>query len=190
MKERGSRFIARAVPVGSTSDAATEIGRLKRLEYDATHHCSAYRIGANAELCRSNDDGEPSGTAGAPILRQIESAGLTNTLVVVTRYYGGTKLGTGGLIRAYGASAEAVLKDAATELITRRNPFLLEFDYADTSPAMFTIQQFDAVIKSTKYDEKTRMEVLVKRSEATEFAKMFTNALGGRGSISTREEGI
>ena len=71
IKEKGSRFIARAIPVESTPEAATEISLLKRMEHDATHHCSAYRIGQNAEAIRSNDDGEPSGTAGAPILRQI-----------------------------------------------------------------------------------------------------------------------
>ncbi len=190
IKEKGSRFIARAVPVGSTSEVATEISRLRRLEYDATHHCSAYRVGESAELSRSVDDGEPSGTAGAPILRQIESAELTNTLVVVTRYYGGTKLGTGGLIRAYGAAAEAVLKGAGKELVTRRTPLSLVFDYADTSPAMFTIQQFDAVITTTKYDEKTRIEVHVKRSEAAAFSKTFTNALGGRGEILTLNQDL
>jgi uncharacterized YigZ family protein len=183
IKEKGSRFISRAIPVGSTQAVATEMSQLRRLEYDATHHCSAFRIGENAELSRSNDDGEPSGTAGAPILRQIESAELTNTLVVVTRYYGGTKLGTGGLIRAYGAAAEAVLQDAEKEIITKRLPFLMEFDYADTSPAMFTINQFDAAIVSTDYDEKTKIEVHVKRSEAVAFEKMFTNALSGRGYI-------
>lgn len=183
IKEKGSRFIARAIPVKSTSAAATEISRLRRLEYGATHHCSAYRIGERAEFCRSNDDGEPSGTAGAPILRQIEASGLTNTLIVVTRYFGGTKLGTGGLIRAYGSAAEAVLRDAGTDLVTRRTRFLLVFDYADTSPVMFTITQCDATIKSTKYGDRTRIEVHVKCSEAKKFEEMFTNALGGRGTI-------
>lgn len=183
LSDRGSRFIARAFPVESVEHSRTVIEELRRQEHDATHHCSAYRIGENAEFVRSNDDGEPSGTAGVPILRQIESVELTNTLVVVTRYYGGTKLGTGGLIRAYGGCAESVLKGASLKRIVRRTSFHLVFDYADTSPAMHTIQQYDAVIASTVYGEQTQMVVLVRRSECTVFKSSFINALGGRGSV-------
>ncbi|TDI76186.1 MAG: DUF1949 domain-containing protein [Bacteroidetes bacterium] len=183
IKEKGSRFISRAIPVTTREQASVELALLKKKEYDATHHCSAYRIGPTGELYRSSDDGEPSGTAGVPILRQIESAGITDTLVVVTRYYGGTKLGTGGLIRAYGDAAAAVLRSASTERITHRESVKISFDYADTSPAMFTIQQFDAKVGATEYGDLTVIEVLVKRSEAEAFRQLFINALSGRGKL-------
>jgi uncharacterized YigZ family protein len=183
IREKGSRFIARAIPVKSSSDAVQYLEQLKKREYDATHHCTAFRIGRDASEVRFNDDGEPSGTAGAPILRQIESAELTDTLVVVTRYYGGTKLGTGGLIRAYGAAAEAVLSTAVTEIVTRRIRFLLTFEYDDTSPAMHAIQQFDTIVAASRYGEKTFIEVDVRLSEAEQFERSFVDGLGGRGTV-------
>jgi uncharacterized YigZ family protein len=183
LKEKGSKFIARAIPVRSVEESTVELALLRKREYDATHHCMAYRIGPAGEVFRSIDDGEPSGTAGIPILRQIEAVGLTNILIVVTRYYGGTKLGTGGLIRAYGDVAGLVLKDAKTESITRRESIRISFDYADTSPAMFTIQQYDARIGETEYGERTEIQVLVKLSDGRAFRKAFTNALAGRGEI-------
>ena len=109
IKVKGSRFLAEAVPVADEAVAEAALATIRKREYNATHHCTAYRIGPAADLFRFNDDGEPSGTAGQPILRQIEGRELTNTLVVVTRYYGGTKLGTGGLIRAYGEAASLAL---------------------------------------------------------------------------------
>lgn len=105
IKVDGSRFLAEAIPVDSRATVASEIEAIREREHKATHHCTAYRLGRDGADARSNDDGEPTGTAGPPILRQIEARDLTNTLVVVTRYYGGTKLGTGGLVRAYGDAA-------------------------------------------------------------------------------------
>src|SRR5690606_11612852 len=109
LREKGSRFIAEVFPVETEEEAAAAIEAVRRREHAATHHCTAYRLGPEGELFRASDDGEPSGTAGLPILRQIEARGLTNTLVVVTRYFGGTKLGRGGLIRAYGEAAARAL---------------------------------------------------------------------------------
>ena len=114
IKIKGSRFIAEAMPVARVEAAEKEIAAVCKREFNATHHCTAYRIGPNGDVFRYNDDGEPSGTAGIPILRQIDGRSLTDTLVVVTRYFGGTKLGTGGLIRAYGDAARQVLETAST----------------------------------------------------------------------------
>jgi uncharacterized YigZ family protein len=182
-----SRFIAEAIPVESEDDARAELEQIRKREYNASHHCWAYRIGQNGETFRYSDDGEPNNTAGAPIFRQIEGRSLTNTLVVVTRYYGGTNLGTGGLIRAYGEAAGLALDDApAVERILRQR-VSLRFNYDDTSPAMHTIAQFDAPILETNYSEVTEIIVAVRRAALDALTAAFTSALAGRGTIEMRE---
>ncbi|HMB89977.1 MAG TPA: YigZ family protein, partial [Rhodothermales bacterium] len=188
IKMKGSRFLAEALPAADEAAAEAAISAIRKREYNATHHCTAYRIGPAADLFRFNDDGEPSGTAGQPILRQIEGRELTNTLVVVTRYYGGTKLGTGGLIRAYGEAASLALDASPVQQCILRERLRLHFGYDDTSPAMHTISQFDAKIQETHYSDATEMIVGVRRSQVDGFRDLFTNALSGRGSI-TRVEG-
>jgi uncharacterized YigZ family protein len=188
MKVKGSRFLAEAVPVPTAEAAEAHIEAVRKRQYSATHHCTAYRVGAKGQTFRYNDDGEPSGTAGPPILRQIDGRALTNTLVVVTRYYGGTKLGTGGLVRAYGDAAALALD--ACRIVERvlRDRLRVRFAYDDTSPAMHTIHQHDAEIVDTHYTEETELVVAVRRSEVDAFIEMFTNALGGRGEVSRVEE--
>ena len=181
IKVKGSRFIAEAIRVQRVEEADAEIAAIRKREYNATHHCSAYRIGPEGALFRYNDDGEPSGTAGAPILRQIDARHLTYTLVVVTRYYGGTKLGTGGLLRAYGDTAAQVLDAAPIEERILRDRIRLRFSYDDTSPAMHTISQHDATILETEYTDETEILVGVRCSQAEAFIDAFVNALGGRG---------
>ncbi len=188
IKVKGSSFIAEAIRVQRVEEADAEIAAIRKREYNATHHCSAYRIGPEGTLFRYNDDGEPSGTAGAPILRQIDARHLTNTLVVVTRYYGGTKLGTGGLLRAYGDAAAQVLDAASVEERILRDRIRLRFSYNDTSPAMHTISQRDATILETHYTDETEILVGVRRSEVESFIDTFVNALGGRG-VAERENG-
>ncbi len=180
-KVKGSRFIAEAIRVQRVEEADAEIAAIRKREYNATHHCSAYRIGPEGALFRYNDDGEPSGTAGAPILRQIDARHLTNTLVVVTRYYGGTKLGTGGLLRAYGDAAAQVLDAASVEERILRDQIRLRFSYDDTSPAMHTISQHDATILETQFTEETEIHVGVRRSEVESCFDRFVNGLGGGG---------
>lgn len=180
-KVKGSRFIAVAVPVQEEGEAEAEIARIRKRGYDATHHCTAYRVGPDGATTRFNDDGEPSGTAGPPILRQIDGRGLTNTLVVVTRYYGGTKLGTGGLIRAYGEAAAEALDAGDVEVHVLRKPVRVRFDYNDTSPAMHTLGQFDTEILETSYGEDTVLVVAVRRSQVEAFMAAFVDAVGGRG---------
>ncbi len=183
IKVKGSRFIARAVPVGSLESVQLALDDIRREDRDATHHCTAYRLGPSGDEFWFNDDGEPSGTAGRPILRQIEGHDLTNTLVVVTRYFGGIKLGTGGLIRAYGDAAREALDHAPVDVIVRRKPISVKFAYADTSPAMHTISRFDAEILNTEYGDETRIELGVRYSEVSGFLEAFENALSGRCQI-------
>ncbi len=189
-KERGSRFLGEAAHVQSADEAQEALAAIRRRERGATHHCWACRLGA--DRFRYDDDGEPSGTAGAPILRQIDGRGLTHVLVVVTRYYGGTKLGTGGLARAYGAAAAQALEAArvAARVAERvlRTPLRLRFAYDDTAPARQTLSRFDAELTGETYAEATTWHVAVRRSQAEAFVQAFTNALGGRATV--REEGV
>ncbi len=188
IKVKGSRFIGETFPVATVAEAEARIAEVRKQAHDATHHCTAYRVGAAGEHYRYNDDGEPSGSAGPPILRQIDARGLTNTLVVVTRYFGGTKLGVGGLVRAYGAAAAEALDASGIEERVLRVPIRLRFDYADTSPAMHTIERFRAEIMETHYGEATELVAGVRRSEAEAFVEAFTEALGGRGSATVEDE--
>jgi uncharacterized YigZ family protein len=182
-KVMGSRFIAEAFPIADEVEAEGHISIVRKREYSATHHCSAYRLGVDRGHSRSNDDGEPSGTAGQPILRQLEARGLTNTLVVVSRYFGGTKLGTGGLIRAYGAAAAAALDSAKIVQHVITEPVHVSFEYEDTSPAMHTIDRFRANLVASRYSERTDLEVAVPRKDVENFIQAFIEALGGRGRI-------
>jgi len=182
IKIKGSRFIAEAFPVSTALEAEAILADVKKKGYDATHHCSAYKIGADGLIFRYSDDGEPNSSAGLPIFRQIEGHEFTNVLVVVTRYYGGTKLGTGGLVRAYGDAAGLALDASSREEVIPRTEVVIEFDYDDTSPAMHTVSQFDVVVRDTHYTELTRMHLDVRTSEVEQFIALFVEALSGRGS--------
>ncbi len=188
IKVKGSRFIAEAFPVPDADAAEARIAALRKREYNATHVCSAYRVGRDGQTFRYHDDGEPSGTAGAPILRQIEGRGLTNTLVAVTRYFGGTKLGTGGLVRAYGDAAAAALDGATLVERVVRVPVRLQFAYADTAPAMRTLEAFDAEIRETRYTDDTELLVAVRASEADALIARFIDHLAGRGRAERLED--
>lgn len=183
---KGSRFIADVLPVSSAESALDRVVEIRDREPHATHHCYAYRIGDTGNDFRANDDGEPSGTAGQPILRQIDRRALIDALVVVTRYYGGTKLGAGGLIRAYGESASAGLDAARIIERVRRVTFSLCFSYELTSPATQTLAQFGAQVESASYGAETRLVVAVRRSQADAFEAGYTEALAGRGVIERR----
>ncbi len=179
-KDRGSRFLGRAIPIASEEEAAERLAELRKTEWDATHHCWASVV---EEAARSNDDGEPSGSAGAPILRQIEARELTGVLVVVARWYGGTKLGVGGLIRAYGDAASGALDAAGSIKRTHRTLVRVSFDYSDTSPALHTISQFDIEQQSPIYDERTHLTLAVRNAHVEDFSAAFVDALGGRGEV-------
>lgn len=185
IKVKGSRFIAEALPATSEAEAQDLLQAIRKREYNATHHCWAYRIGQDGALFRYSDDGEPSGTAGQPILRHIDGREVTNLIVVVTRYYGGTKLGTGGLIRAYGDAASAVLERCKVETHIIRTHLRVIFDYADTSPAMHTIDNFDVVIEDSIYGDDTTLIVAVRQSEVEAFTAQFTENLAGRGRVAS-----
>ena len=135
-KDRGSKFLAFAYPVSSEEEVKAKQEQLRSDYHDARHHCYAYMLGVKKDIYRANDDGEPSSTAGKPILGQIKSFELTNVLIVVIRYFGGTKLGVGGLINAYKTAAEEALKNAKIIKKTLYDYYELLFEYPQMNEIM------------------------------------------------------
>lgn len=149
-KDRGSKFIAYAFPIADTNDFKKQLQGLKKEHPKAVHHCFAYRIGTDGNNFRSSDDGEPSGTAGKPILGQIDSKGITNVAVVVVRYWGGTLLGVPGLINAYKTVTALALQ--ITPLVEKQIEinYTLEFDYTNMNDVMMIMKQFNCTIHSNQ----------------------------------------
>jgi uncharacterized YigZ family protein len=142
-KDKGSKFLAFAYPVISEDGIKPKIDLLRKEYFDAKHHCYAYRLGINGEIFKSNDDGEPSGTAGKPIYGQILSFNITNVLVVVVRYFGGTLLGTSGLIKAYKAATVDALSNAGIILCEVSDMFKVKFDYLEMNKVMKAVKDFN-----------------------------------------------
>ena len=163
-KDNGSRFIAFAYPV-ETEEQVKELVQALRKEYhDARHHCFAYRLGYKGDVWRASDDGEPSGSAGRPILGQIDSLGLSDVLVVVVRYFGGIKLGIPGLIRAYKTStADALASAQIIEKIAARS-FRVNFDYLSMNAVMKVLKDMDLQPSAQDYGEQCSLQVRVRLS--------------------------
>src|SRR5690554_6762165 len=162
-KEKGSKFLAYAYPVDSEQQIKEILDTLKKQYYDARHHCYAYILGKDGQDFRANDDGEPGHSAGDPILGQIRSNNLTNTLIVVVRYFGGTKLGVGGLVTAYKtAAAEAIsANEIIAKVVTEKVSF--HFDYLDMNDVMRIIKSLDLQIGEQHFDNRCAMTLEVRR---------------------------
>jgi uncharacterized YigZ family protein len=185
---RGSRFIARLAPVRAEPAAREFIDRIARKDHDASHHCFAYRLGLGREtVARSSDAGEPSGTAGRPILDAITSRGLTDVVVVVTRYFGGVKLGTGGLARAYRDCADRALDAAETVRKVLTREWRLRFPYPLTAEVEAVLERHGARTVDRRYGEEIALTVAVRRGRAAALREALLEA--GRGRIEV-EEGI
>ena len=151
-KEKGSKFLAFAYPVKTEQEIKGILEGLRKKYFDARHHCYAYILGKNKDVFRTNDDGEPNHSAGDPILGQIRSHSLTNVLIVVVRYFGGTKLGVGGLINAYKtAAAEAILNNQVIETEDRKE-LTLHFGYQEMNQVMKLVKEYDLEIAAQKFD--------------------------------------
>jgi uncharacterized YigZ family protein len=176
---RGSRFIAVLQPVRDAGEAREQLERLRKEYFDATHRCYAYRFGLAGEEARAVDDGEPSGTAGRPILSALERAGLTDVLLVVIRYFGGTKLGTGNLARAYAEAAAAAL--GAAETIERFvvRAFRASFPHSQVSNVMRTVSRLGARVVDTAYDEEVHLQLEIRLSRTDELARSLTESTSG-----------
>jgi uncharacterized YigZ family protein len=183
VKVQGSRFIALAVP-GATREEIDPVLESVRKEYfDATHHCYAYRLGTGREAYRMHDDGEPAGTGGRPILTAIDREGLTDVVVVVTRYFGGTKLGVGGLARAYGEAAGEALRNAGRETRFVMSELDVIFPHEVTGAVMHCISRIQARIVETAYDEHVRMRLEIRQSAAGELKDRLVEQTGGKAII-------
>lgn len=163
-RERSSKFLSYAYPVENEEEIREALEALRKRYFDATHHCYAWRLGPEGESFRANDDGEPSGTAGRPILGQMLSAGVTNCLVVVVRYFGGTKLGVPGLIAAYKEATQEVL--AASEIIERTVDDLITvyFPYVVMNDIMRIVKEVQPRIEEQLFDNLCTMRLRIRRS--------------------------
>ena len=168
-KELGSRFIAKAYPVEGEEEVKAIVDSLRKEYHDARHHCYAYRIGPAGSIWRANDDGEPSGSAGRPILGQIDSAGLSDVLVVVIRYFGGIKLGVPGLIRAYKtATADALCQASVIEKIAG-SWYRIGFGYERMPQVMKVIKDLDLPQRNRNFDNSCNLEVRVRDTLKEDF---------------------
>lgn len=162
-KEKGSKFIAYAYFVSDEIEIKEKLDLLKKEHFKATHHCYAYRLGTDGKNYRANDDGEPSGTAGRPILGQIDSFGLTNLLIVVVRYYGGTKLGTSGLINAYREAAKLALENSIKIEKIIESQIDFSVPYLKMNEVMQFLKQYEIELITNDYsDESIHFRVSVR----------------------------
>lgn len=169
-KEKGSKFLSFAIPVENIDEIKTILQDYKKEYFDARHVCYAYMLGPDRAEFRSNDDGEPSGTAGKPILGQINSNELTDVLIIVVRYFGGILLGTGGLITAYKeAAADAINNSRIIEKIVKTE-ITIRFDYLIMNDIMSFVKQMNAEIKHQSFDNECEIKLLIPKSD-TEMAK-------------------
>lgn len=163
--EKRSKFLAFAHPVKSIEDVKPIVEKYRKEFYDARHVCWAYRIGSQGEDFRANDDGEPSGTAGKPILGQIKSNELTNVIVIVVRYFGGIKLGTSGLIVAYRAAAAAALNNATVVEKTIDEQISFSYEFPMMNSVMRIIKELEPQIVSQTYDNDCLMTLQIRKSK-------------------------
>ncbi|MBK9273558.1 MAG: YigZ family protein [Flavobacteriales bacterium] len=174
IREKASRFLAYAFAIADEDAFRSEADRLARIHHDARHHCYAWVLGTDGERERANDAGEPQGTAGRPILRRIHAAGLTFAAVVVVRYFGGTLLGKGGLVRAYGEAAQLALQAAPVIERVVRLPLTVRCDHALAGALRAAVLQADGEIVLASYEERCRMDVLLPSSVIPVFRKNWS----------------
>lgn len=182
-EEKKSRFIASIAPAASEEEASAFIESIRKKYYDARHNCTAFIIGKNAELTRCSDDGEPGGTAGKPILEVLLGAGVTNVAAVVTRYFGGTLLGTGGLVRSYTQAARAGLADAGTAIMRYKTEMTVVIDYGDVGRVQYLLSGRQIEIFQSTYAQNAAFDIRVPREQEEAVKKALTEVTSGRAII-------
>ena len=183
IKEKKSRFIATILPVETEDEALVFIEEMRKKYWDARHNCSAFILGERQETMRCSDDGEPSQTAGRPMLDVLSKAGLTNTAVVVTRYFGGTLLGTGGLVRAYSAAVQEGLKNS--RMITKYwgTRLTVGTDYNGIGKLQYLFGSKEIPITDAEYTDQVKFTVLVPAARVPEIIKAVTEATAGQAAV-------
>ena len=186
--EKKSTFITHLVRVTSEEEAREFIQKMKKKHYDATHVCSCYVVGDNNEITRANDDGEPSGTAGAPMLDVLVKNEIKNVCATVIRYFGGTKLGTGGLVRAYGGSVINALKNAT--LVERKDALeiRLELDYSLNGKIEYEIEKTNFIVNNLEYTDKIIYTIYVMEEDYESFQSWIANLTNGQFKILSTHE--
>ena len=174
-KEKNSKFFGYAFPVTSEEEIKNHLDILRKQHYGAVHFCYAFQIGTDKIQYRANDDGEPSNTAGAPIYGQIQSFGLTNILVVVVRFFGGIKLGVGGLISAYRTSAQMALEAAEIIEKTINIHYIVSFDYKNMNKVIRVIKEKNLEIISQNMNESCEIEIATRKKNAEQVVDIFNN---------------
>lgn len=183
LTEKKSRFIATTRPVESEEEAAAFIEEMKKKYWDARHNCSAYVIGERAQLTRCSDDGEPAQTAGRPMLDVLLGEGICNVCVVVTRYFGGTLLGTGGLVRAYSGAVKEGLKNSA---VVKKQPgerLIVRTDYNGIGKIQYIAGQMGLVILDTEYTDTVTVTLMVPSEQLGSFQAQVTEKTNGKAVI-------
>lgn len=186
--EKKSRFIANIFPVKTEEEALEKITAMRKKYYDARHNCFAYIIGENRETERCSDDGEPSGTAGRPMLDVLEGMGVHDVVAVVTRYFGGTLLGTGGLVRAYSAAMKEGLADCV--LLSQKTGYRLQIltDYNDAGKLQYLSRTRQLHELSCEYADDVRMELLVPETEIDAVETEITEKTSGKAKLERAEK--
>ncbi len=174
-KEKNSKFFGYAFPVTNTDEVKIYLDQLKKKHFGAVHFCYAYQIGTEKMEFRANDDGEPNNSAGIPIYGQIQSFELTNILIVVVRYFGGTKLGVGGLITAYKTAAQMVLENALIVNKTINLYFKITFDYKNINKVMRIIKEKQLEIQSQKMEENCEVIIVTRKKNAERIVDIFNS---------------
>lgn len=183
-----SRFIAYAKRVYSETEAQDFLSEIKKKHYNASHNCSAWLAGDHNEFQKANDDGEPGGTAGIPILEVIKKRNLKNVALVVTRYFGGIKLGAGGLIRAYSQAASQVIDEAGIVEIKTVRQYKAEIDYSLLGLIENEIRKKDFILNDTIYAENVILKILIDPEAEEEFTAWIINLTNGKANI--EKEGL
>ena len=186
--EKKSTFITHLIRVTSEEEAREFIQKMKKKHYDATHVCSCYVVGDNNEITRANDDGEPSGTAGAPMLDVLVKNEIKNVCATVIRYFGGTKLGTGGLVRAYGGGVINALKNAT--LVERKDALeiRLELDYSLNGKIEYEIEKTNFIVNNLEYTDKIIYTIYVMEEDYESFQSWIANLTNGQFKILSTHE--
>lgn len=188
IEEKKSRFLGKIKPVSTEEEAIAFIESIKKQYWDARHNCYAFIIGEHSESIRCSDDGEPSGTAGKPMLEVLQNNGLKNVVAVVTRYFGGTLLGTGGLVRAYTQATQAALEEAQVATMTLMSVLAIKTDYNAVGKIKYMFAQADILVQNEEYGVDVTITIAVPLSEKEAMQKKIVEATNGKVSIEEREQ--
>ncbi len=186
--EKKSRFIAVAVDAASGDEALEKVNLIKKKYFDARHNCYAYVCGDDGADKRFSDDGEPSGTAGKPMMDVLEGSGVTNCLVVVTRYFGGTLLGTGGLVKAYGSAAKLALENAVTTEVVSGFSCSISADYNSLGKLQYILAGMDIPTLDTVYEDNVLLKIAVAADRLTALEAAVTDAFAGNYTVEQHEK--